>query len=448
MLKMDQFGLETYSDSYIAAGVFAGNISYESIGIDTKLSIDYDIENIENIFTSEGMEDIKQKIKDMTSKAKANIGPWAKKLVNMVISWFMNIIGKSKDLKSKLGKHYKNAQTYISSLDELKDKAVASDETIAIKNWGKSVLQVLSLILVISASMKHMNSDMVEFTNNVKSLISNNSNDNEKSKIDKLKGASSLTLMFNSEILLMCATVLSMDMFDTNFSNAISMIQYDIEKWYNTIIGASNNDKFKNGNATNIDVKQYFNTKAYDGVLDGFRKRLVNLLLKSTAMSKVIGYKIHTSDSATNSVMDMLAEFNSKELTEVREKAKNILSDDMKKIKEPKEANVTYDIAFNVIHSALEDFMRISDKNRNLWDFSKYVKPIETTRRTLESVVKSLEDLSDNDSVALLKVIMDTGSFFGMLIKTVDNAVTISDSIIENLHKDVINLGRTLKKIK
>ena len=451
MLKMDNIGLEVYTDSYLAAEVFAGNISYETIALDTKLGFDYDIENMENIFDSDGMEDIRQKVKDMASKAKANIIPWSKKLFNMVTTWFMNLIGKTRDLKSKLAKHFKNAETYRLSLNELKEKAKSSKETITIKDWGNTVLYSLSLALTVSASFKYMGNDAEIFNNKLDSSITStkHSEDTQSKYLPKVVAS---TLIFNSEIILMCASILCMNVFDPEFKQSLKSISWDIEKWYSTLLNGGK--ALSQVEITNeYDIKQFFNTSVYSHLHKNDRD-YVNNLLNQYLMARAVGYSVSVKNEKEINIKEMLDTFDKKvndvawSYADMKSAVTRMLTIDDDRLTKPREATVELGVAYDVLANALSDFILISSRNRNLWDFAKYVKPIETTRRKLDKQADIFNMLDDKESKTLLKFIMDTGSFFSTTIKFVDQSIGIIDNAINSLHKDVVALGKTLNKIK
>ena len=96
---MDDYGLETYASSLDALDAFAANIRESDVKNSAILGWEYTSEDldIDDVWSFEpSMEGIKDRVKEMASKAKSNIVAWAQKLIDLIFGTFNRLIRRQK----------------------------------------------------------------------------------------------------------------------------------------------------------------------------------------------------------------------------------------------------------------------------------------------------------------------------------------------------------------
>ena len=418
---MDDYGLETYANGLDALEAFAANIRANEIKNDAILEWEYADEDlkIDNIWSCEpSMEGIKERVKEMASKAKSNIVKWAQKLIDLIFSTFNRIIRGQKTNSKVLKKNYDDAKTYIKSLKELKNVANSSSGTIKISDWGRSNLQIMVLILAISYSLTHTLNEMKEFIGGIYTK-SVDQDDPKKMIVFSLNLKVILGLV--RKVVLMCGLVMSVDVFQGSFYEDFKNMGYD----YNEVIKNATGLKYVN---SNLDMSKVIN--AIKTIMDDMNN--VN----------------PANDDVFNDFKRIKDLYEDADIKKVRAAALKYMTQNIEKIKNPKTSELEYKVAYDYILENLELFVTVSEKNAELWKFDKYIKDTENLRRKMNEVIKFIRDDREDYMKFILNVILETGGLFTAIVNNVEKAASLHDTIIHNFMDDSVKLGRALNKME
>ena len=386
---MDDYGLETYASSLDALDAFAANIRESDVKNSAILGWEYTSEDldIDDVWSFEpSMEGIKDRVKEMASKAKSNIVAWAQKLIDLIFGTFNRLIRRQKANSTVLKKTYKDAITYIKSLKELESVAKNSTGTIKISDWGRANLQVMVLMLSISYSLTHTVKEMNEFVGNIFTKSTNQTDNKTLMFSLNLK----VILELIRKVVLMCGLVMSVDVFKGSFYDDFKNMGYD----FNKVIANASGLKFVNANVD---------------------------------MSKVV--------NAIKTVLE--------DITNPDPKNDNVFND-FARIRPMAATSLIYDYLLE----NLELFVSVSENNAELWKFDKHIKETENLRRKMNQVIQLIRDDHEEYMKFLLNVILETGGLFTAIVTNVEKAAKLHDDITHNFMDDAVKLGRALKKIE
>lgn len=420
-IYMDDYGLETYNSGLDALNAFAANIQASETKVNAILEWEYADEdlNISKIWSCEpSMEGIKERVKEMASKAKSNIVTWAQKLIDLIFDSFNRIIRRQKTNSKVLKRNYDSAITYIKSLKELESVAKNNSGTIKISDWGRSNLQVMVLILAISYSLTHTLKEMHEF---IGGIYTKRVNQDDPNKMVVFSLNLQVILGLIRKVVLMCGLVMATDVFQGSFYEDFKSMNFN----YNEVIKNASGLKYTN---TNIDMSKVMNaTKA---VLDDIK----NVDPKN--------------DNVFNDFKRIKDIYEDADIKKVRAEALKYMGQNLDNINNPKTSELEYKTAYDYILENLEMFVSVSENNKELWKFDRYIKDTETLRRKMNDVVKLIRDDNEEYMKFILNVILETGGLFSTIVSNVEKAAKLHDTIIHNFMDDSVRLGRTLKKIE
>lgn len=413
---MDDYGLETYATGLDALNTFAANIHKNDIENTALLAWEYADEdiNIDNIWSLDpSMEGIKERVAEMASKAKSNIVKWAQKLIDLIFSTFNKLIKGQKANSEVLKKNYKNAKTYIKSLKELKDVANVHSGTIKISDWGRSNLQIMVLILSISYSLTHTLKEMKDFIGDIYAKSTDESN-----KLLLFSLNLQVVLGLIKKIVIMCGLIMSVNVFEGSFYEEFKNVNYN----YTELIKNASGLKYVN---ENIDMSKVIN--AIKTVMDDI---------------KVSDNDVFTDFKRIKNI------YTDADVKHVREAALKYMTQDIEQIRNPKSSELEYKVAYDYILENLELFVAVSENNKDLWNFDKYIKDTEVLRRKMNDVVKLIRDDKEDYMKFILNVILETGGLFTAIVSNVEKAASLHDDIIHNFMDDSTRLGRILTKLE
>lgn len=109
-----------------------------------------------------GLESVGDRVKEMASKAKANVKLYAKKLINFFFGWMIRFLKGSTDVRKVMGQHYKKAKELMTNLNKMEQRVYAynGDKTIEIQNYGKrfgiSVIGIQTSTWILQHLVKDM----------------------------------------------------------------------------------------------------------------------------------------------------------------------------------------------------------------------------------------------------------------------------------------------------
>lgn len=418
---MDDLGLETYASSLDALNAFAANIQKSETEVNAILEWEYADEdlNIDEIWSCEpSMEGIKERVKEMASKAKSNIVTWAQKLIDLIFNTFVRIIKGQKADSEVLKKNYDSAITYIKSLKELESVASKNSGTIKISDWGRSNLQVMVLILAISYSLTHTLKEMHEF---IGGIYTKRVNQDDPNKMVVFSLNLQVILGLIRKVVLMCGLVMATDVFQGSFYEDFKNMNFN----YNEVIKNAAGLKYTN---TNIDMSKVINAT-------------------KTIMDDITHTDPNNDDVFTDfkRIKDI---YEDADIKRVRAEALKYMNQNLEKINNPKTSELEYKVAYDYILENLEMFVSVSENNRELWKFDRYIKDTENLRRKMNDVVKLIRDDNEDYMKFILNVILETGGLFTAIVNNVEKAAKLHDNIIHNFMDDSVKLGRILKKIE
>lgn len=417
---MDDYGLETYASSLDALDAFAANIRESDVKNSAILGWEYTSEDldIDDVWSFEpSMEGIKDRVKEMASKAKSNIVAWAQKLIDLIFGTFNRLIRRQKANSTVLKKTYNDAITYIKSLKELESVAKNSTGTIKISDWGRANLQVMVLMLSISYSLTHTVKEMNEFVGNIFTKSTNQTDNKTLMFSLNLK----VILELIRKVVLMCGLVMSVDVFKGSFYDDFKNMGYD----FNKVIANASGLKFVNAN---VDMSKVVN--AIKTVLED------------------ITNPDPKNDNVFNDFARIKGIYEDADIKNVRAAALQYMTQNIEAISKPRTAELEYKTAYDYLLENLELFVSVSENNAELWKFDKHIKETENLRRKMNQVIQLIRDDHEEYMKFLLNVILETGGLFTAIVTNVEKAAKLHDDITHNFMDDAVKLGRDLKKIE
>lgn len=363
------------------------------IELEDENSLDNDAYDLTSYYSTEG---IAETIKNKGSRAFSAFITMAKKALNFIFGFVINLFKSSIDVKGVLKKVYEKAKKYDKEVDKLISKKLPDNFELESKDYSKRSNS--SLILLRS---------IIDMTQKCLTNANENSND------DAISRGIKLSLNYSSLI------------------KALTAKESKVEP--SSIIEDA---KKSEGDVSKITLLKTFTnfTKAgWDKLVSFGQNTASNVKEKAQDTTKsvkaTLKFKFKTDPSGY--------------ITQIEESSKK-LSDLVELYKEePTSKTVKASMLVPYFKNQLRLFLNVCTKNN--WDYSKAIKQLESLRaKTIKAVDKVEIKEDDKDTVKQVQAAMSLLSAMG---KSMSDLTPLVKALLNNIKSDIDNLMTEIAKV-
>ena len=167
-IYMDDFHYESYANIKEALESWQEYTTNSSIEVSYELDSQVDFDGLSSIimFDEErlqeiiGTEGLKDKVKNMASRVKSNLGLWIKKFINFFFGWIIRFFKGIVNIRKSLKSGFDKAKAYIKKMNEMssklgkefKDKE-GENKVVKCTDAAAGLIQALGVVLVTTWSL-------------------------------------------------------------------------------------------------------------------------------------------------------------------------------------------------------------------------------------------------------------------------------------------------------
>jgi len=167
-IYMDDFHYESYANIKEALESWQEYTTNSSIEVSYELDSQVDFDGLSSIimFDEErlqeiiGTEGLKDKVKNMASRVKSNLGLWIKKFINFFFGWIIRFFKGIVNIRKSLKSGFDKAKAYIKKMDEMssklgkefKDKE-GENKVVTVKSGAELLIKQLMVAVAATGSL-------------------------------------------------------------------------------------------------------------------------------------------------------------------------------------------------------------------------------------------------------------------------------------------------------
>lgn len=413
--------------------------TYNTTDIDFSLGVNgisdiimFNPDQLKDVVSTEAMTDT---LKTMASVAYSKLKQWFKKFIDFFFGWALKFIKGSMGVRDTIRKSYQKAKKYLKKMNEMISKIhnAGTDKEVTIgENAGVNATKCLITMLLGSYMLGYIATDKdIIGDSNAKVNEERDSNKNIETKDREGKFALVYTLGTLFSIAgtgLVTAKALSLIGLkdkSEDFREAYRENGFDMKKFAETELFSKNKD-YKDG---------------IDKLTDGIKGNLGEMDKKNDETDNDV-YK-----TRVNKFYDDFMQHIRPEYDKAKEELKAFIeeNDDLGKIDDSTKG---VEDAFNELRLALQNFVKICDSSKDLWNFEKNARLLEKKRRELEKSALKLDNLvSDDFSKKLIELITTVGGIFNAVTNGMSKVASMTTTCINRIILDVEKMGAMLIKI-
>lgn len=436
-IYMDDFHYESYANIKEALESWQEYTTNSSIEVSYELDSQVDFDGLSSIimFDEErlqeiiGTEGLKDKVKNMASRVKSNLGLWIKKFINFFFGWiirfFKGIINIRKSLKSGFDK----AKAYIKKMDEMssklgkefKDKE-GENKVVKCTDAAAGLIQALGVVLVTTWSLdklSEMFKTLVDANEVVKEEAGNQDNLKDKQKAVEA-GAELLIKKLMVGVAATGSLIAMINPLNSDFYTKIK------EKDYNLI--------------------EYLNKIKADDELENTVKSIIKTDKGANILVKFIKWLFGGADASaevTNQAIDDVQEY--KEAVSTLKKA---LGDSAERVTVNEPEEKPYNKAFMQVKHALTAFVTLAQNNKKLWNFEQVAQKLEKVKRKLISKLsKDYTDYGNDEGEAMFNEVVATGQLMAAIANNTQKCMQSVNSLLDAVITDAARLGAGMTSV-
>ena len=439
-IYMDDFHYESYANIKEALESWQEYTTNSSIEVSYELDSQVDFDGLSSIimFDEErlqeiiGTEGLKDKVKNMASRVKSNLGLWIKKFINFFFGWIIRFFKGIVNIRKSLKSGFDKAKAYIKKMDEMssklgkefKDKE-GENKVVKCTDAAAGLIQALGVVLVTTWSLDKL-------TEMFKGLVESNEVVQEEKESAPDKKGEETAVKAGAELLIKQLMVGI-----TATGSLIAMINPLNSEFY-TKIKAENYDliKYLNG----------MNTKP-----DELEKTVISII-KSTAgnVAKVIVKFIKAlfgEDSAKEEALKQAIN-DVQVYKEAVSTLKTVLGDSAERVTVNEPEEKPYDKAFMQVKHALTAFVTLAQNNKKLWNFEQVAQKLEKVKRKLISKLsKDYTDYGNDEGEAMFNEVVATGQLMAAIADNTQKCMQSVNSLLDAVITDAARLGAGMTSV-
>nr|DAJ90637.1 MAG TPA: internal head protein [Caudoviricetes sp.] len=439
-IYMDDFHYESYTNIKEALESWQEYTTNSSIEVSYELDSQVDFDGLSSIimFDEErlqeiiGTEGLKDKVKNMASRVKSNLGLWIKKFINFFFGWIIRFFKGIVNIRKSLKSGFDKAKAYIKKMDEMssklgkefKDKE-GENKVVKCTDAAAGLIQALGVVLVTTWSLDKL-------TEMFKGLVETNEVvKEEKQDADNLKDEKKV-VQAGAELLIKQLMV--------GITATGSLI---------AMINPLNNEFYTKIQKTNYNLIEYLN--GINTSEDELEKTVASVI-KSTVgdVAKVIVKFIKAlfgEDSAKEEALKQAIN-DVQVYKEAVSTLKKVLGDSAERVTVNEPEEKPYNKAFMQVKHALTAFVTLAQNNKKLWNFELVAQKLEKVKRKLISKLsKDYTDYGNDEGEAMFNEVVATGQLMAAIANNTQKCMQSVNSLLDAVITDAARLGAGMTSV-
>lgn len=436
-IYMDDFHYESYANIKEALESWQEYTTNSSIEVSYELDSQVDFDGLSSIimFDEErlqeiiGTEGLKDKVKNMASRVKSNLGLWIKKFINFFFGWIIRFFKGIVNIRKSLKSGFDKAKAYIKKMDEMssklgkefKDKE-GENKVVKCTDAAAGLIQALGVVLVTTWSLdklSEMFKTLVDANEVVKEEAGNQDNLKDKQKAVEA-GAELLIKKLMVGVAATGSLIAMINPLNSDFYTKIK------EKDYNLI--------------------EYLNKIKADDELENTVKSTIKTDKGANILVKFIKWLFGGADASaevTNQAIDDVQEYK-----EAVSTLKKVLGDSAERVTVNEPEEKPYNKAFMQVKHALTAFVTLAQNNKKLWNFELVAQKLEKVKRKIISKLsKDYTDYGNDEGEAMFNEVVATGQLMAAIANNTQKCMQSVNSLLDAVITDAARLGAGMTSV-
>lgn len=434
-IYMDDFHYESYANIKEALESWQEYTTNSSIEVSYELDSQVDFDGLSSIimFDEErlqeiiGTEGLKDKVKNMASRVKSNLGLWIKKFINFFFGWIIRFFKGIVNIRKSLKSGFDKAKAYIKKMDEMssklgkefKDKE-GENKVVKCTDAAAGLIQALGVVLVTTWSLDkltEMFKGLVE-TNDVVKEEKNDANNQKEEETTVKSGAELLIKQLMVAVAATGSLIAMINPLNSEFYTKIQAKSYNIVEYLTEIQANKELEKT---------VASTVKTEKGGSILARFIR----------ALGK------NNSQEVLNKTIDDVQEYK-----EAVSTLKKVLGDSAERVTVNEPEEKPYNKAFMQVKHALTAFVTLAQNNKKLWNFELVAQKLEKVKRKLISKLsKDYTDYGNDEGEVMFNEVVATGQLMAAIANNTQKCMQSVNSLLDAVITDAARLGAGMTSV-
>ena len=434
-IYMDDFHYESYANIKEALESWQEYTTNSSIEVSYELDSQVDFDGLSSIimFDEErlqeiiGTEGLKDKVKNMASRVKSNLGLWIKKFINFFFGWIIRFFKGIVNIRKSLKSGFDKAKAYIKKMDEMssklgkefKDKE-GENKVVKCTDAAAGLIQALGVVLVTTWSLDKL-TEMFKGLVETNEVVKEEKNDANNQKEEETAVKSGAELLIKQLMVAIAATgslIAMINPLNSEFYTKIQAKSYNIVKYLTEIQANKELEKT---------VASTVKTEKGGSILARFIR----------ALGK------NNSQEVLNKTIDDVQEYK-----EAVSTLKKVLGDSAERVTVNEPEEKPYNKAFMQVKHALTAFVTLAQNNKKLWNFELVAQKLEKVKRKLISKLsKDYTDYGNDEGEAMFNEVVATGQLMAAIANNTQKCMQSVNSLLDAVITDAARLGAGMTSV-
>lgn len=439
-IYMDDFHYESYANIKEALESWQEYTTNSSIEVSYELDSQVDFDGLSSIimFDEErlqeiiGTEGLKDKVKNMASRVKSNLGLWIKKFINFFFGWIIRFFKGIVNIRKSLKSGFDKAKAYIKKMDEMssklgkefKDKE-GENKVVKCTDAAAGLIQALGVVLVTTWSLDkltEMFKGLVESNEVVKDEKENVDGQKEKEKVAE-SGAELLIKQLMVGITATGSLIAMINPLNNEFYTKIQKTNYDLIKYLNEINTSENELE-----------------KTVASVIKSTAGNVAKVIVKF--IKALFGEDTAKKEALEQAINDVQV------YKEAVSTLKKVLGDSAERVTVNEPEEKPYNKAFMQVKHALTAFVTLAQNNKKLWNFELVAQKLEKVKRKLISKLsKDYTDYGNDEGESMFNEVVATGQLMAAIANNTQKCMQSVNSLLDAVITDAARLGAGMTSV-
>lgn len=439
-IYMDDFHYESYANIKEALESWQEYTTNSSIEVSYELDSQVDFDGLSSIimFDEErlqeiiGTEGLKDKVKNMASRVKSNLGLWIKKFINFFFGWIIRFFKGIVNIRKSLKSGFDKAKAYIKKMDEMssklgkefKDKE-GENKVVKCTDAAAGLIQALGVVLVTTWSLDKL-TEMFKGLVESNEVVQEEKKDADTPKEQKKVVESGAELLIKQLMVGITATgslIAMINPLNNEFYTKIQKTNYDLIKYLNEI-NTSENELEKT-------VASIIKSTVGD-VAKVIVKFIKALFGEDTAKKEALEQAINDVQVYKEAVSTL----------------KKVLGDSAERVTVNEPEEKPYNKAFMQVKHALTAFVTLAQNNKKLWNFELVAQKLEKVKRKLiAKLSKDYTDYGNDEGEAMFNEVVATGQLMAAIANNTQKCMQSVNSLLDAVITDAARLGAGMTSV-
>lgn len=433
-IYMDDFHYESYANIKEALESWQEYTTNSSIEVSYELDSQVDFDGLSSIimFDEErlqeiiGTEGLKDKVKNMASRVKSNLGLWIKKFINFFFGWIIRFFKGIVNIRKSLKSGFDKAKAYIKKMDEMSSKLgkefkdKEGENKVVKCTDAAGLIQALGVVLVTTWSLDKL-TEMFKGLVESNEVVKEEKNDVNNQKEEETTVKSGAELLIKQLMVAVVATgslIAMINPLNSEFYTKIQAKSYNIVEYLTEIQANKELEKT---------VASTVKTEKGGSILARFIR----------ALGK------NNSQEVLNKTIDDVQEYK-----EAVSTLKKVLGDSAERVTVNEPEEKPYNKAFMQVKHALTAFVTLAQNNKKLWNFELVAQKLEIVKRKLiAKLSKDYTDYGNDEGEAMFNEVVATGQLIAAIANNTQKCMQSVNSLLDAVITDAARLGAGMTSV-